>query len=126
MKGVFLVTKHAAKAMQTSQIGGVIINTASVAGITGSSGPTAYSAAKAGVISFTKNAAIELSSFSIRVNAICPGLIYTPLIAKDDDAKKSVAKIQPLQKKGGADDIANTALFLASDDSAFITGDRLS
>jgi len=105
--------------------GGVIINTASVAGIMGASAPTVYSAAKAGVINFTKNSAIELASFGIRVNAICPGMIYTPLIEKDVDAQARMAKVQPSTKKGDADDIANTALFLASEDSAFITGESI-
>jgi len=73
LKSVFLGTKYAARAMKKNMSGGSIINTASIAGMGGGSGPLAYSAAKAGVINFCKNAAIELGEFKVRVNAISPG-----------------------------------------------------
>ena len=125
MRGVFLGTKHAAKAMIARGEGGAIINTASIAGVTGGSGPVAYSAAKAGVINFTKNAALELASHRIRVNAICPGMIFTPLMHRGriEQAEETMKQIQPWPDRGESDHIANAALYLASDESAFVTGE---
>ena len=118
-KSVFLGSKYAARVMKKNLAGGSIINTASIAGMGGGSGPLAYSAAKAGVINFCKNAAIELGPDKIRVNAISPGAINTPLLATAiEDTKLD----QPIEDFGMPIDIANTALFLASDESRFITG----
>lgn len=124
-RGVFLGTKHAAKAMISQGDGGAIINTASVAGVTGGSGPVAYSAAKAAVINFTKNAALELAPHRIRVNAICPGMVFTPLMHRGrvEQAEESMKRIQPWPDRGESEHIANAALYLGSDDSAFVTGE---
>ena len=122
LKSVFLVSKYAARVMKKNPLGGSIINTASIAGMGGGSGPLAYSAAKAGVINFCKNAAIELGEFKIRVNAISPGTINTPLLATAiEDSKLE----QPIKDFGMPIDIAYTVLFLASDESRFITGINL-
>ena len=122
LKSVFLGSKYAAKVMKKNPLGGSIINTASIAGMGGGSGPLAYSAAKAGVINFCKNAAIELGEFKIRVNAISPGTINTPLLATAiEDSKLE----QPIKDFGMPIDIAYTVLFLASDESRFITGINL-
>ena len=122
LKSVFLGTKYAARVMKKNISGGSIINTASIAGMGGGSGPLAYSAAKAGVINFCKNAAIELGEFKVRVNAISPGTINTPLLATAiEDSKLE----QPIKDFGMPIDIAYTALFLASDESRFITGINL-
>ena len=122
LKSVFLGTKYAARVMKKNMSGGSIINTASIAGMGGGSGPLAYSAAKAGVINFCKNAAIELGEFKVRVNAISPGTINTPLLATAiEDSKLE----QPIKDFGMPIDIAYTALFLASDESRFITGINL-
>ena len=119
LKSVFLGSKYAARIMKKNLSGGSIINTASIAGMGGGSGPLAYSAAKAGVINFCKNAAIELGEYKIRVNAISPGTINTPLLATAiEDSKLD----QPIKDFGMPIDIAYTALFLASDESRFITG----
>ena len=119
LKSVFLGSKYAARIMKKNLSGGSIINTASIAGMGGGSGPLAYSAAKAGVINFCKNAASELGEFKIRVNAISPGTINTPLLATAiEDSKLE----QPIKDFGMPIDIAYTALFLASDESRFITG----
>jgi NAD(P)-dependent dehydrogenase (short-subunit alcohol dehydrogenase family) len=126
-KGVFLGIKHAARIMQPQQRG-VIINTASIAGLSGDGGPLVYSAAKAAVISMTKSAAVELARDNIRVNAICPGFIATPLAAGGqvkEGFRERFAAAQPLPVTGSGDHIAGAALFLASDDSAFVTGESI-
>jgi len=107
--------------------GGSIINTASVAGLGGGAGPQAYSAAKAAVVNLTTTTALELAPHSIRVNAICPGVIFTPLMHGGDveDAEAMVSELQPLPKRGEGADIAGAALWLAGDDSAFVSGQSI-
>ena len=124
VRSVFLGTKHAARVMIDQGEGGSIINTASIAGMGGGAGPQAYSAAKAAVVSLAKTTAVELAPHNIRVNAICPGVIFTPLMhsGNEEQAEEVVAEIQPLPKRGEGSDIAGMALFLASSDSSFITG----
>ena len=124
VRSVFLGTKHAARVMIDQGAGGSIINTASIAGMGGGAGPQAYSAAKAAVVSLAKTTAVELAPHNIRVNAICPGVIFTPLMhsGNEEQAEEVVAEIQPLPKRGEGSDIAGMALFLASSDSSFITG----
>jgi len=124
VRSVFLGTKHAARVMIDQGEGGSIINTASIAGMGGGAGPQAYSAAKAAVVSLAKTTAVELAPHNIRVNAICPGVIFTPLMhsGNEEQAEEVIAEIQPLPKRGEGSDIAGMALFLAGDDSLFITG----
>jgi len=127
-RGVFLGIKHGAAAMQAAGGGGSIINTASVAGLSGGGGPLAYSSAKAAVINLTRAAAVELAPDRIRVNAICPGVILTPLaLGRADPATAAdrFAQLQPWPDHGTGDDIAGAALFLAGDDSRFVTGEAL-
>lgn len=126
-KGVFLGLKHGARRMQSQGSGGSIINTASIAGLSGDGGPLAYSAAKAAVISLTQSAAVELARHRIRVNAICPGFIATPLAGGGDAerVREAFAKSQPWPETGTGEHIAGAALFLASDDATFVTGEAL-
>lgn len=126
-KGVFLGMKHGARILKRQGSGGSIINTASVAGLSGDAGPLVYSAAKAAVVSLSKAAAIELAPDRIRVNAICPGFINTPLAAGDNPEKAAakVAHIQPWPDTGQGEHIAGAALFLASEDARFVTGEAL-
>jgi NAD(P)-dependent dehydrogenase (short-subunit alcohol dehydrogenase family) len=126
-KGVFLGIKHAARMMRAAGHGGSIINTASIAGLSGDGGPLVYSAAKAAVINLTQSAAVELAADRIRVNAICPGFIATPLAdgGKPDATRNSFAKAQPWPEYGSGEHIAGAALFLASEDAAFVTGEKL-
>jgi NAD(P)-dependent dehydrogenase (short-subunit alcohol dehydrogenase family) len=126
-KGVFLGLKHGARHMQAQAHGGSIINTASIAGLSGDAGPLVYSAAKAAVISMSKAAAVELAQYRIRVNAICPGFIATPLAdgGKPEAIRKSFAKSQPWPDYGRGEHIAGAALFLASSDAEFVTGESL-
>jgi NAD(P)-dependent dehydrogenase (short-subunit alcohol dehydrogenase family) len=129
LKSVFLGMKHVAPIMK-AQRSGSIISTASVAGIRVGYAPHLYSVAKCGVIHLTKTVALELGEHGIRVNAICPGFIATPLAAGRPDADESQidqlratgASSQVLGRVGEPLDIANMALFLASDDSEWVTG----
>jgi len=126
-KGVFLGIKHAAIAMRAAGNGGSIINTASIAGLSGDAGPLVYSAAKAAVISLTRSSAVELAPDKIKVNAICPGFIATPLAdgGNPEATRANFAKSQPWPDYGRGEHIAGAALFLASDDSEFVTGEEI-
>jgi NAD(P)-dependent dehydrogenase (short-subunit alcohol dehydrogenase family) len=118
--GVMLGTQRAARHM-VEQGGGVILNTTSIGGINAGAGVTAYRAAKAGVIHFTRCAAIDLARHSIRVNCIAPAHIATNINTEYDQAE-IVKRMQPLQRMATPDDVANAALYLASDRAAQITG----
>jgi len=111
------------------QGGGVIINTASVAGLVGVRNFAAYAASKGGVIQLTRTAALEYARQGVRVNCICPGMIDTPLTARlipDEETRRAAAaQTQPLQRIGQPEDIARAALYLASDDASFATGTAL-
>lgn len=127
VRSVMLGTKHAARVMIPQGTGGSIINTGSIAGMGGGAGPQAYSAAKAAVISLAKTTALELAPHRIRVNAICPGLIFTPLMhsGNEEQAEEIMSELQPWPDRGEGTDIAGMALFLASDDSKFVSGQEL-
>ena len=123
-RGVFLGIKHGGRAMRDSGRGGSIINTASIAALSGTGGPLAYSATKAAVVNITMNAAVELAHLNIRVNAVCPGIIFTDLMHRGNDARaeQTIEKIQPMQTRGEPEHIASMVRFLASDESSFVTG----
>lgn len=114
--------------------GGSIISTASIAAVMGLPGLAAYGAAKAGVCALTRVAAVELAPMNIRVNAILPGGILTPILydnpmapgAMDPDmVRAGMTDMQPLKRAGEGADIAGAALWLASDDSSFVTGQSI-
>ncbi len=125
-RSVFLGTKHAARQM-IAQGGGAIVNTASIAGMTGGGGPQAYSAAKAAVISLTRTTAVELAPHHIRVNAVCPGATYTELLTRGrpEFTDSWREEIQPWPERGEPAMIADVALWLASDESRFVTGEAV-
>lgn len=127
LTGVMLGIKHGARIMQGQGEGGSIINTASVAGVGGGCGPHAYSAAKSAVINLTRTTSSELAEHHIRVNAICPGAINTPLInlGNPDAMGQIFDTVQPWPRHGTGADIAALATFLASDESGFITGEHI-
>jgi NAD(P)-dependent dehydrogenase (short-subunit alcohol dehydrogenase family) len=118
--GVMLGTQRAGRYM-AEHGGGVIINTTSIGGINAGAGVTAYRAAKAGVIHFTKCAAIELAPHFIRVNCVAPAHIATAINTTYDQAE-IVKRMQPLQRMASPDDVANAVLYLASERAAQITG----
>lgn len=128
LKGVFLGIKHAVPEMKKTG-GGAIINTSSLLGIKGQKYLAAYNASKAGVILLTKNAALEYGKDLIRVNAIAPGVIDTQIIEgwKNDERKwPIISRANALGRIGTPEEVANAVLFLASEESSFITGATLS
>jgi NAD(P)-dependent dehydrogenase (short-subunit alcohol dehydrogenase family) len=116
--GVMVGTQRAARAMGQ---GGSIVNITSIAGIMPGIGYATYRAAKAGVIHFSRSAAVEVAELGVRVNVIAPGNISTDINASFD-TPSIVRRIQPLQRLGGTRDIANAAVYLASERSAQVTG----
>ena len=128
-KGVFLGIKYGAAAILKAGRGGSIINTASVAGVVGNPGYAAYASSKAACIHLTRTAALELARSNIRVNALAPAFTATPMVdsmvATHHDPQRALQKlgnIIPLGRLGRPEEIANAALFLASDESSFMTG----
>lgn len=126
LKGVFNLTQAIAKYMMKNRKGS-IVTLSSVVGIHGNGGQTNYTATKAGVIGMTKTWAKELGSRNIRANCVAPGFIETPMTdVLAEDTVKEMLDATPLGRLGKVDDIANAVLFLASDESTFISGEVLS
>jgi 3-oxoacyl-[acyl-carrier protein] reductase len=125
LKGAFLFSRSLAKVMM-KQRSGVMINVASIIGLIGNAGQCNYAASKGGLIAFTKSAARELAMRNIRVNAVAPGYIQTKMTETlpEDIRNKMLAAI-PAARLGAPDDVANVVLFLASDASAYMTGQVL-
>jgi NAD(P)-dependent dehydrogenase (short-subunit alcohol dehydrogenase family) len=127
LKGTFLCARAVLPGM-IAQKRGAIVNISSVNGLV-ALGEPAYSASKAGIINLTKNMAVSYGQYQIRVNAICPGTVRTPvwkpMLEKDPHIFDRLAKWYPLGRVGEPGDIAKAALFLASDDAAWITGETL-
>ncbi|KAB2337470.1 3-oxoacyl-[acyl-carrier-protein] reductase [Cytobacillus depressus] len=125
LKGVFLCTKAVTRQMM-KQRNGRIINISSIVGVSGNPGQANYVAAKAGVIGLTKTSAKELSTRGITVNAVAPGFITTDMTEKlPEDVKEQMLKQIPLARFGEPADIANVVVFLASEDSRYMTGQTL-
>ncbi len=125
LKGTFICTQKAFKHMMKARSGS-IVNIASVIGLMGNPGQANYAASKGGIIAFTKSCAKEFASRGVRVNAIAPGFIETEMTATlPPDVVAGYAKVIPLQKMGTPADVAKVCLFLASEASAYITGQTL-
>jgi 3-oxoacyl-[acyl-carrier protein] reductase len=125
LKSVFNLTKAVIRPMM-KQRQGSIINMSSVVGVKGNAGQTNYAASKAGIIGFSKSVALELGSRNIRSNVIAPGFIETEMTAKlDENVVNEWRSAIPLKRGGTPDDVANVCVFLASDMSAYITGQTI-
>jgi 3-oxoacyl-[acyl-carrier protein] reductase len=125
LNGTFFCTREALKIMN-NQESGSIINMGSVLGTTGGPSSPHYSAAKAGILGFTRATARELASRNIRVNAIAPGYIDTDMTSSLGDVKKIVKSATPMKRFGVVEDIAWAAVYLASEESKFVTGQTIS
>jgi 3-oxoacyl-[acyl-carrier protein] reductase len=126
LKSVFNFTKAVQKTM-LKQRSGSIINLSSVVGVSGNAGQSNYSASKAGIIGFTKSIARELGSRGIRCNALAPGFIITEMTAKiPEDNRKAWEESIPLKRGGTPEEVANVALFLASELSTYVSGQVIS
>jgi NAD(P)-dependent dehydrogenase (short-subunit alcohol dehydrogenase family) len=128
--GTFLLAKYAAKEM-VKQKRGSIICTASVAGLRSGAGGVPYSASKAGVISLVQTVAYQLTGSGVRINAICPGLIETGMTrpiferARERGSEAKIGQLNPLQRYGNPEEIAQAALFLASDAASYVNGQSI-
>ena len=125
LKSIFNMTKAVQRTMLKARKGS-IVNMSSVVGVKGNAGQANYAASKAGMIGFSKSMALELGSRNIRTNVIAPGFIETEMTAKlDEDTVNSWRNAIPLKRGGKPEDIANACVFLASDLSAYVTGQVL-
>lgn len=126
LRSVFLGIKHAGRVMRAQGTGGSIVNFGSVAAHAGGLGVQPYSVAKAAVLHLTRVASVEFAADRIRINAVSPGIIQTPLIGLDEkDLAPVLGTVQPLPYAGEPDFVAGVVSFLASDDARFITGSQL-
>lgn len=128
LRGVFLCMQAQLKIMEKQQSGS-IVNLASVAGLVGFAGLPAYCASKGGVIQLTRTAAVEYAATGIRVNAVCPGAIDTEMIHRithdDPETEKAFDELHPMNRKGRAEEVADTVVWLSQSGASFITGQAL-
>jgi NAD(P)-dependent dehydrogenase (short-subunit alcohol dehydrogenase family) len=128
LRGIWTCMKHELRHMR-EQGSGAIVNCSSIGGLIGLPGRSAYHAAKHGVIGLTKSAALEYASRGIRINAVCPGTIDTPMVAemlaKEPDAMKEILRDQPIGRLGRPEEIASAVLWLCSPSASFVIGHAL-
>jgi len=122
LRGVLFGTKHGIRTMLAAERGGAIVNWSSIGGLNSSIATAVYGAAKAGVISLTKSAALECAAAGIRVNCVCPGYIKTEIMGAALDQFPGAATGTPMRRLGQPHEIAEVAAFLVSDRASFVTG----
>ena len=126
VKGVWLSVKFQIECFLRQNTAGSIVNTASVAGLVGTRGGSAYCASKHAVVGLTKSTALEFAKKNIRVNAVCPGIIETPMlqrmIKETGMTQESVVNQEPLGRLGMPSEIAESVVWLLSDQASFVTG----
>jgi NAD(P)-dependent dehydrogenase (short-subunit alcohol dehydrogenase family) len=127
LRGAYLCMKHEIPAMLAQ--GGAIVNTASGAGLVAYPGQAPYVSSKHGLLGLTKTAAMEYGSRGVRINAVCPGTVLTPMVEKvieEQDLEAALVALHPIGRIGTPDEIANAVLWLCSDDASFVIGHALS
>lgn len=123
LRGTFLGLKHQIRQMLTQERGGAIVNTSSNAGLMAVIGLSAYTATKHGILGLTKNAAVEYANDNIRVNAVCPGAIMTPLMTElPPERAAEILAPQAMRRPGDPAEVAAAVVWLCSDDASFVTG----
>jgi len=125
LKGVFFGSQAAVEVMREQEDGGSIINMSSIGGIRGLENSSLYCTSKGGVTNLTREMAVEQGKHDIRVNALNPGFIETAMTMEDGDTAGGILDQTPLGRAGQPDEVADAALFLASDESSFVTGHNL-
>ncbi|KRO00602.1 SDR family NAD(P)-dependent oxidoreductase [Companilactobacillus kimchiensis] len=130
LKGVFLSMKYELKQMSKQGSKGAIVNCSSMGGLVGIAGRSAYHASKHGVLGMTKSSALEYAQDGIRINAVCPGIIHTPMVDRMDstekDAMDDLIKEIPIGRLAHPEEVAKVVLFLCSDDASYIIGQGIS
>lgn len=129
LRGVWLCLAAEIRQMLKQDCGGAIVNCSSVAGLTGLAGMPAYVASKHGVVGLTRTAALDYATAGIRVNAVCPGAIVTPMLDRftggSEEARRQVQESEPVGRLGRPEEIADAVVWLCSDQASFVTGQAL-
>jgi NAD(P)-dependent dehydrogenase (short-subunit alcohol dehydrogenase family) len=130
---VFTCSKHVSQYFIERGEGGKIVNTSSGLGLVGAYGQGHYSAAKHGVLGVTKTAAMEVSDRDIRINAVCPGYIETPMITQhgdrvitDEEKVEEIRSLHPADRLGQPEEVADAVVWLCSEEASFVTGESIS
>lgn len=129
LTGVWLCMKHEIEAMLENE-GGAIVNVASILGTVGFANAAAYVSAKHGVVGLTKSAAMEYATLGVRVNVVCPGFIYTPMLesagmAEGTEMFNYISSLHPMQRMGTSEEVAAMIVWACSDEASFVTGASL-